>query len=139
MLQTAALLFSRATLYVGKYSTSLYASPSLVHDGVTVVVSDRINLKPFLEMVQWSIVTISDLPYHAVNSKCCFVQACSGSSLVASVTGVLLCAHSLAAAPSPCWGVLTARRPKRTKSVSSPPAPVSSSMLLSEKEIGSTS
>uniref|UniRef100_A0A8C7PW41 non-specific serine/threonine protein kinase n=1 Tax=Oncorhynchus mykiss TaxID=8022 RepID=A0A8C7PW41_ONCMY len=29
----------RATLYVGKYSTSLYASPSLVHDGVTVVVS----------------------------------------------------------------------------------------------------
>lgn len=36
------LLFSffRATLYVGKYSTSLYASPSLVHDGVTVVVSD---------------------------------------------------------------------------------------------------
>uniref|UniRef100_A0A674MBD6 Serine/threonine-protein kinase/endoribonuclease IRE1 n=1 Tax=Takifugu rubripes TaxID=31033 RepID=A0A674MBD6_TAKRU len=26
-----------ATLYVGKYSTSLYASPSLVHDGVTVV------------------------------------------------------------------------------------------------------
>ncbi|XP_061830351.1 serine/threonine-protein kinase/endoribonuclease IRE1 [Nerophis lumbriciformis] len=25
------------TLYVGKYSTSLYASPSLVHDGVTVV------------------------------------------------------------------------------------------------------
>lgn len=36
------MLFScRATLYVGKYSTSLYASPSLVHDGVTVVVSDR--------------------------------------------------------------------------------------------------
>lgn len=32
--------FFRATLYVGKYSTSLYASPSLVHDGVTVVVSD---------------------------------------------------------------------------------------------------
>uniref|UniRef100_A0AAX7V948 Serine/threonine-protein kinase/endoribonuclease IRE1 n=1 Tax=Astatotilapia calliptera TaxID=8154 RepID=A0AAX7V948_ASTCA len=30
----------KATLYVGKYSTSLYASPSLVHDGVTVVVSD---------------------------------------------------------------------------------------------------
>lgn len=29
----------RSTLYVGKYSTSLYASPSLVHDGVTVVVS----------------------------------------------------------------------------------------------------
>uniref|UniRef100_A0A674PDR9 Serine/threonine-protein kinase/endoribonuclease IRE1 n=1 Tax=Takifugu rubripes TaxID=31033 RepID=A0A674PDR9_TAKRU len=36
---------TQATLYVGKYSTSLYASPSLVHDGVTVVVSDRINLK----------------------------------------------------------------------------------------------
>lgn len=33
--------FFRATLYVGKYSTSLYASPSLVHDGVTVVVSGR--------------------------------------------------------------------------------------------------
>uniref|UniRef100_A0A8C7YD22 non-specific serine/threonine protein kinase n=1 Tax=Oryzias sinensis TaxID=183150 RepID=A0A8C7YD22_9TELE len=28
---------NKATLYVGKYSTSLYASPSLVHDGVTVV------------------------------------------------------------------------------------------------------
>ncbi|NXS11467.1 ERN1 endoribonuclease, partial [Neodrepanis coruscans] len=27
------------TLYVGKYSTSLYASPSMVHEGVTVVVS----------------------------------------------------------------------------------------------------
>lgn len=34
----------RATLYVGKYSTSLYASPSLVHDGVTVVVSDTFTL-----------------------------------------------------------------------------------------------
>uniref|UniRef100_A0A665UJW6 Serine/threonine-protein kinase/endoribonuclease IRE1 n=1 Tax=Echeneis naucrates TaxID=173247 RepID=A0A665UJW6_ECHNA len=33
------LVPSRATLYVGKYSTSLYASPSLVHDGVTVVVT----------------------------------------------------------------------------------------------------
>lgn len=33
----------RATLYVGKYSTSLYASPSLVHDGVTVVVSDPLQ------------------------------------------------------------------------------------------------
>lgn len=32
----------RSTLYVGKYSTSLYASPSLVHDGVTVVVSDSL-------------------------------------------------------------------------------------------------
>lgn len=30
---------SRPTLYVGKYSTSLYASPSMVHEGVTVVVS----------------------------------------------------------------------------------------------------
>lgn len=53
MLHTAALIFSRATLYVGKYSTSLYASPSLVHDGVTVVVSDRINLKQFLEIVHF--------------------------------------------------------------------------------------
>lgn len=33
-------LFSlRPTLYVGKYSTSLYASPSMVHEGVAVVVS----------------------------------------------------------------------------------------------------
>uniref|UniRef100_A0A8D3DFZ8 Serine/threonine-protein kinase/endoribonuclease IRE1 n=1 Tax=Scophthalmus maximus TaxID=52904 RepID=A0A8D3DFZ8_SCOMX len=38
------LFSSRATLYVGKYSTSLYASPSLVHDGVTVVVSDQTNI-----------------------------------------------------------------------------------------------
>lgn len=30
---------SRPTLYVGKYSTSLYASPSMVHEGVTIVVS----------------------------------------------------------------------------------------------------
>lgn len=29
----------RPTLYVGKYSTSLYASPSMVHEGVAVVVS----------------------------------------------------------------------------------------------------
>lgn len=49
------LVFSRATLYVGKYSTSLYASPSLVHDGVTVVVSDRIRLKQFLEIAQWRV------------------------------------------------------------------------------------
>lgn len=41
------LCSSRATLYVGKYSTSLYASPSLVHDGVTVVVSDRNKEKEF--------------------------------------------------------------------------------------------
>lgn len=39
--------FFRATLYVGKYSTSLYASPSLVHDGVTVVVSDSYILSSF--------------------------------------------------------------------------------------------
>uniref|UniRef100_A0A3Q3NIW6 Serine/threonine-protein kinase/endoribonuclease IRE1 n=1 Tax=Labrus bergylta TaxID=56723 RepID=A0A3Q3NIW6_9LABR len=37
----------RATLYVGKYSTSLYASPSLVHDGVTVV--PRGSTFPMLE------------------------------------------------------------------------------------------
>uniref|UniRef100_A0A8C2H8S2 Serine/threonine-protein kinase/endoribonuclease IRE1 n=1 Tax=Cyprinus carpio TaxID=7962 RepID=A0A8C2H8S2_CYPCA len=30
-----------STLYVGKHSSGLYASPSLVHDGVTVVVSDE--------------------------------------------------------------------------------------------------
>uniref|UniRef100_A0A452UT51 Serine/threonine-protein kinase/endoribonuclease IRE1 n=1 Tax=Ursus maritimus TaxID=29073 RepID=A0A452UT51_URSMA len=32
-------LSPRPTLYVGKYSTSLYASPSMVHEGVAVVVS----------------------------------------------------------------------------------------------------
>ncbi|KAM9391607.1 serine/threonine-protein kinase/endoribonuclease IRE1-like [Pholidichthys leucotaenia] len=37
----------KATLYVGKYSTSLYASPSLVHDGVTVV--PRGSTFPMLE------------------------------------------------------------------------------------------
>ncbi|XP_034046007.1 serine/threonine-protein kinase/endoribonuclease IRE1-like isoform X2 [Thalassophryne amazonica] len=36
-----------ATLYVGRYSTSLYASPSLVHDGVTVV--PRGSTFPMLE------------------------------------------------------------------------------------------
>ncbi|XP_035254246.1 serine/threonine-protein kinase/endoribonuclease IRE1-like, partial [Anguilla anguilla] len=36
-----------STLYVGKYSTSLYASPSLVHDGVTVV--PRGSTFPLLE------------------------------------------------------------------------------------------
>ncbi|XP_066497568.1 serine/threonine-protein kinase/endoribonuclease IRE1 isoform X2 [Hoplias malabaricus] len=36
-----------ATLYVGKYSTSLYASPSLVHDGITVV--PRGSTFPMLE------------------------------------------------------------------------------------------
>uniref|UniRef100_A0A671LGH4 Serine/threonine-protein kinase/endoribonuclease IRE1 n=1 Tax=Sinocyclocheilus anshuiensis TaxID=1608454 RepID=A0A671LGH4_9TELE len=30
-----------STLYVGKHSSGLYASPSLVHDGVTVVVSEE--------------------------------------------------------------------------------------------------
>uniref|UniRef100_A0AAR2JT89 non-specific serine/threonine protein kinase n=1 Tax=Pygocentrus nattereri TaxID=42514 RepID=A0AAR2JT89_PYGNA len=37
----------QSTLYVGKYSTSLYASPSLVHDGVTVV--PRGSTFPMLE------------------------------------------------------------------------------------------
>ncbi|KAJ8264092.1 hypothetical protein GJAV_G00145060 [Gymnothorax javanicus] len=37
----------QSTLYVGKYSTSLYASPSLVHDGVTVV--PRGSTFPLLE------------------------------------------------------------------------------------------
>ncbi|XP_030646250.1 serine/threonine-protein kinase/endoribonuclease IRE1 [Chanos chanos] len=36
-----------STLYVGRYSTSLYASPSLVHDGVTVV--PRGSMFPMLE------------------------------------------------------------------------------------------
>nr|ALD61275.1 inositol-requiring enzyme-1 [Tachysurus fulvidraco] len=36
-----------STLYVGRYSTSLYASPSLVHDGVTVV--PRGSTFPMLE------------------------------------------------------------------------------------------
>ncbi|XP_041941366.1 serine/threonine-protein kinase/endoribonuclease IRE1-like [Alosa sapidissima] len=36
-----------ATLYVGRYSTSLYASPSLVHDGVTVM--PRGSTFPMLE------------------------------------------------------------------------------------------
>lgn len=41
---------------MGKYSTSLYASPSLVHDGVTVVVRDGINLKHLaLETAQYRI------------------------------------------------------------------------------------
>uniref|UniRef100_A0A8C2V416 Serine/threonine-protein kinase/endoribonuclease IRE1 n=1 Tax=Chinchilla lanigera TaxID=34839 RepID=A0A8C2V416_CHILA len=31
------------TLYVGKYSTSLYASPSMVHEGVTVVVINLVD------------------------------------------------------------------------------------------------
>uniref|UniRef100_H3BZ26 Serine/threonine-protein kinase/endoribonuclease IRE1 n=1 Tax=Tetraodon nigroviridis TaxID=99883 RepID=H3BZ26_TETNG len=39
----------KATLYVGKYSTSLYASPSLVHDGVTVVAQPRGSTFPMLE------------------------------------------------------------------------------------------
>uniref|UniRef100_A0A4W4DTT3 Serine/threonine-protein kinase/endoribonuclease IRE1 n=1 Tax=Electrophorus electricus TaxID=8005 RepID=A0A4W4DTT3_ELEEL len=40
----------KSTLYVGKYSTSLYASLSLVHDGVTIVVKhlpNAVNIKIF--------------------------------------------------------------------------------------------
>lgn len=96
MLHATVLFFSRATLYVGKYSTSLYASPSLVHDGVTVVVSDRNKEKiwSFSCIVQgWSLLCIRSLLYcsfrhlsfHTMNSKCCFVQACSGSRLLASL------------------------------------------------------
>lgn len=47
------IFFSRATLYVGKYSTSLYASPSLVHDGVTVVVSED-----YMSIITQSLLTI---------------------------------------------------------------------------------
>uniref|UniRef100_A0A673ID31 non-specific serine/threonine protein kinase n=1 Tax=Sinocyclocheilus rhinocerous TaxID=307959 RepID=A0A673ID31_9TELE len=35
-----------STLYVGKHSSGLYASSSLVHDGVTVVVSDQLIFQP---------------------------------------------------------------------------------------------
>uniref|UniRef100_A0A8C4PPL0 Serine/threonine-protein kinase/endoribonuclease IRE1 n=1 Tax=Equus asinus asinus TaxID=83772 RepID=A0A8C4PPL0_EQUAS len=42
----ACICFSpRPTLYVGKYSTSLYASPSMVHEGVAVVVSPLRGLR----------------------------------------------------------------------------------------------
>ncbi|XP_028674786.1 LOW QUALITY PROTEIN: serine/threonine-protein kinase/endoribonuclease IRE1 [Erpetoichthys calabaricus] len=44
------------TLYVGKYSTSLYASPSLVHDGMTVV--PRGSAFPLLEGPKTEGVTI---------------------------------------------------------------------------------
>ncbi|KAI1896757.1 hypothetical protein AGOR_G00098100 [Albula goreensis] len=47
-----------STLYVGKYSTSLYASPSLVHDGVTVV--PRGSTFPLLEGPSSQEVTSGD-------------------------------------------------------------------------------
>ncbi|XP_041077128.1 serine/threonine-protein kinase/endoribonuclease IRE1-like isoform X1 [Polyodon spathula] len=47
-----------STLYVGKYSSSLYASPSLVHDGVTVV--PRGSGFPLLEGPKTAGVTIGD-------------------------------------------------------------------------------
>uniref|UniRef100_A0A8C3EBB3 Serine/threonine-protein kinase/endoribonuclease IRE1 n=1 Tax=Corvus moneduloides TaxID=1196302 RepID=A0A8C3EBB3_CORMO len=46
------------TLYVGKYSTSLYASPSMVHEGVTVV--PRGSAIPLLEGPKTEGVTIED-------------------------------------------------------------------------------
>ncbi|XP_025902696.1 serine/threonine-protein kinase/endoribonuclease IRE1 isoform X1 [Nothoprocta perdicaria] len=46
------------TLYVGKYSTSLYASPSMVHEGVTVV--PRGSALPLLEGPKTEGVTIED-------------------------------------------------------------------------------
>ncbi|XP_037664408.1 serine/threonine-protein kinase/endoribonuclease IRE1 isoform X1 [Choloepus didactylus] len=46
------------TLYVGKYSTSLYASPSMVHEGVAVV--PRGSTLPLLEGPQTEGVTIGD-------------------------------------------------------------------------------
>nr|XP_011717806.1 serine/threonine-protein kinase/endoribonuclease IRE1 isoform X3 [Macaca nemestrina] len=46
------------TLYVGKYSTSLYASPSMVHEGVAVV--PRGSTLPLLEGPQTDGVTIGD-------------------------------------------------------------------------------
>uniref|UniRef100_A0A4W3JZU1 non-specific serine/threonine protein kinase n=1 Tax=Callorhinchus milii TaxID=7868 RepID=A0A4W3JZU1_CALMI len=46
------------TLYVGKYSTSLYASPSLVHEGVAVV--PRGSALPLLEGPRTEGVTIGD-------------------------------------------------------------------------------
>ncbi|NXF99613.1 ERN1 endoribonuclease, partial [Sakesphorus luctuosus] len=46
------------TLYVGKYSTSLYASPSMVHEGVTVV--PRGSAIPLLEGPKTDGVTIED-------------------------------------------------------------------------------
>ncbi|XP_049635003.1 serine/threonine-protein kinase/endoribonuclease IRE1 [Suncus etruscus] len=46
------------TLYVGKYSTSLYASPSMVHEGVAVV--PRGSTLPLLEGPQTDGVTVGD-------------------------------------------------------------------------------
>uniref|UniRef100_A0A8D0L493 Serine/threonine-protein kinase/endoribonuclease IRE1 n=1 Tax=Sphenodon punctatus TaxID=8508 RepID=A0A8D0L493_SPHPU len=46
------------TLYVGKYSTSLYASPSMVHDGVAIV--PRGSAIPLLEGPKTDGVTIED-------------------------------------------------------------------------------
>ncbi|XP_006017458.1 serine/threonine-protein kinase/endoribonuclease IRE1 isoform X1 [Alligator sinensis] len=46
------------TLYVGKYSTSLYASPSMVHEGVTIV--PRGSAIPLLEGPKTEGVTIED-------------------------------------------------------------------------------
>uniref|UniRef100_A0A8C2A1G5 Serine/threonine-protein kinase/endoribonuclease IRE1 n=1 Tax=Cyprinus carpio TaxID=7962 RepID=A0A8C2A1G5_CYPCA len=45
-----------STLYVGKHSSGLYASPSLVHDGVTVVVSDVKNLTICFFILLWNYV-----------------------------------------------------------------------------------
>ncbi|OXB64849.1 hypothetical protein ASZ78_006587 [Callipepla squamata] len=50
------------TLYVGKYSTSLYASPSMVHEGVTVV--PRGSAMPLLEGPKTEGVTIEDNGHH---------------------------------------------------------------------------
>ncbi|KAK6312195.1 hypothetical protein J4Q44_G00178590 [Coregonus suidteri] len=47
-----------ATLYVGKHSTSLYASPSLVHDGITVV--PRGSSFPMLEGPNSQEVTVEE-------------------------------------------------------------------------------
>ncbi|XP_053564106.1 serine/threonine-protein kinase/endoribonuclease IRE1 [Bombina bombina] len=55
------------TLYVGKYSTSLYASSSLVHDGVTVVPRGRAI--PLLDGPRTEGVTIED------NGECEFTPS----------------------------------------------------------------
>lgn len=59
----------RATLYVGKYSTSLYASPSLVHDGVTVVVSAYLHVFRHLGKTQ---VLHKNLRHVYWKNKCVF-------------------------------------------------------------------
>uniref|UniRef100_A0AAR2IGN7 Serine/threonine-protein kinase/endoribonuclease IRE1 n=1 Tax=Pygocentrus nattereri TaxID=42514 RepID=A0AAR2IGN7_PYGNA len=68
----------KSTLYVGKYSTSLYASPSLVHDGVTVVVSEPLLASYFCNE------RASGQPYSApclhtvkVTMPCCRYRSCS--------------------------------------------------------------